>query len=100
MHSSTYLTFIVLSVLAIIYTVASESLDQDRMDLPVLQKRPFCNAFTGCGRKRSNLRGSDGSDLFGSRQSSSQNKLYALLQQKMAEVDALRGILDEVSNKK
>ncbi|GBN67758.1 hypothetical protein AVEN_197459-1 [Araneus ventricosus] len=65
------------------------------MDLPVLQKRPFCNAFTGCGRKRSNLRGSDASDLFGSRQSGSQNKLYALLQQKMAEVEALRGILDE-----
>ncbi|GBN67389.1 hypothetical protein AVEN_47495-1, partial [Araneus ventricosus] len=68
----------------------------DRMDLPVLQKRPFCNAFTGCGRKRSNLRGSDASDLFGSRQSGSQNKLYALLQQKMAEVEALRGILDEL----
>ncbi|GFS85204.1 uncharacterized protein NPIL_379381 [Nephila pilipes] len=94
MVNSTCLTFIILSALAIIFTVASDSLDQDRMDLPVLQKRPFCNAFTGCGRKRSNLRGGDNSDLFGSRQVS-QNKLYAMLQQKMAEVEALRGILDE-----
>ncbi|GIY59107.1 uncharacterized protein CDAR_295241 [Caerostris darwini] len=96
MVSSTCLTFILLSVLAIIYTVSSESMDQDRMDLPILQKRPFCNAFTGCGRKRSGLRGSDAGDVFGSRQGS-QNKLYSLLQQKMAEVEALRGILDEVS---
>ncbi|GFS28365.1 uncharacterized protein TNIN_338881 [Trichonephila inaurata madagascariensis] len=96
MVNSTCLTFILLSALAIIFTVASDSLDQDRMDLPVLQKRPFCNAFTGCGRKRSNQRGGDNNDLFGSRPVS-QNKLFALLQQKMAEIEALRGILDEVS---
>ncbi|KAF8768118.1 hypothetical protein HNY73_020970 [Argiope bruennichi] len=56
MTSSAYLTFIVLSVLAIIYTVASESLDQDGW-IFLLQKSPL-QTFYRMG-KRSNLRGSD-----------------------------------------
>ncbi|XP_054724595.1 cardioactive peptide-like [Uloborus diversus] len=99
MVHSTCLTFVILTLLAIIFTVTSDSLDQDRMDLPLLQKRPFCNAFTGCGRKRSGARSGESSDMFTSRQGA-QNKLYAMLQQKMAEVEALRGILDENQNRK
>ncbi|XP_071033956.1 cardioactive peptide [Parasteatoda tepidariorum] len=94
MVNNTCLVFIALSILAIIFTVSSESLDQDQMDLPVLQKRPFCNAFTGCGRKRNSLRSENSVDIFGNRRSS-QNKIYALIQQKLAEVEALRGALDE-----
>ncbi|XP_035226530.1 cardioactive peptide-like, partial [Stegodyphus dumicola] len=94
MVNSTCLAFVTLSILAIVFTVASDSLDQDRLDLPVLQKRPFCNAFTGCGRKRSSLRSDDASEGLSGR-SGTQNKLYALLQQRMAEIEALRGLLDE-----
>ncbi|KAG8194821.1 hypothetical protein JTE90_017260 [Oedothorax gibbosus] len=82
MVNSTYLTFIMLTVLAIVFTVSSDSLDQDRLNFRV--KRPFCNAFTGCGRKRSGESGGAAS-----------NELYQLLQQRMAEVDALKGLLDE-----
>lgn len=65
---------------------------QERLDLPVLQKRPFCNAFTGCGRKRSNQR-----DIGEFLSRNRQNKLYALWQQKMAEIEALKSLLEEVS---
>nr|UNJ19522.1 Tx-939 [Heteropoda pingtungensis] len=93
MMRSTCLVLMALTVLAVIFSVSSDSLDQDRLDLPGLQERPFCNAFTGCGGKRSNQR--DNGDII---TRSRQNKLYALWQQKMAEIEALNRLLEERKN--
>ncbi|XP_060809294.1 cardioactive peptide [Amyelois transitella] len=59
------------------------------------KKRPFCNAFTGCGRKRSQVPGMPAQEIMRQRQFVDDDSLGSILDSDNAIEDLSRQILSE-----
>lgn len=103
------LAFILTAFLVLLAIASSRNLENRELRIPDSsfppQKRPFCNAFTGCGRKRSDssmmslpLPGENDSTLTRiSNRLMAEARLWEMLQQRLAEAAGMADVSNELS---